>query len=58
MTYAFSWLDIDDAGKVRFIGREDKIQKYGGILQQSCGLEGLVDKEKLFSGPDPGRRKR
>lgn len=24
--YAFSWLDIDDAGKVRFIGREDKFK--------------------------------
>lgn len=24
--YAFSWLDIDDAGNVRFIGREDKFK--------------------------------
>ena len=41
--YAFSWLDIDDAGKVRFIGREDKFKIWWNFTT-SCGRRALVDK--------------
>lgn len=42
--YAFSWLDIDDAGKVRFIGREDKFKNMVEFYNK-LWTEGLVDKE-------------
>ena len=41
--YAFSWLDIDDAGKVRFIGREDKFKNMVEFYNK-LWTEGLVDK--------------
>lgn len=42
--YAFSWLDIDDAGNVRFIGREDKFKNMVEFYNK-LWTEGLVDKE-------------
>ncbi|MEG0834661.1 MAG: extracellular solute-binding protein [Christensenellaceae bacterium] len=42
--YAFSWLDIDDAGKVRFIGREDKFKNMVEYYNKLWS-EGLIDKE-------------
>lgn len=41
--YAFSWLDIDDAGNVRFIGREDKFKNMVEFYNK-LWTEGLVDK--------------
>ena len=42
--YAFSWLDIDDAGNGRFIGREDKFKNMVEFYNK-LWTEGLVDKE-------------